>query len=517
MARNTYTLGINSYLSQGSMHASHRFEPCTYLKYTEYIGTSYEGIMFSSKTRELSAEERVSQHRMLQRDQDYAESYFLLLELGQRNPVTCKAFHIIEAQVLHGEMCVYLRGALLQPKFQRFLNLHYFDFARQALRAMFMYGFVPWRARKLLSGDIVPEVLPAGTFTWSVVPGTSVPKNLLHLYADSSRMLLYDVKIHQVCGDVKREHVHVYDYSAASWDVDKKSFYCSQSTPLSHVVSDFKKLQHALRNRAHADQWNSQAHIITKQSTKMMGQEPTSSVLEAGYSVNPVYSYEKCQLQLHSRDDDIQEMFTKKANDHMPFVYTLPMDVSLETMPALTLCEDIDFLDMRFKQNVAFALGIPYDMLVGDGTGGKVSAAVGNNKENFKANMNNISNFLQRLMRNVYFSIYHDEQYKKTKQEPVNKGEAQVREEDIEFCLHTAPSLQIENVDELVKLASLEGALSATELKRVVQLMLYGHVLPESASVKVHKTDSTSSGNASSTTLLPSKSVQSGDKRKAES
>jgi hypothetical protein len=59
--------------------------------------------------------------------------------------------------------------------------------------------------------------------------------------------------------------------------------------------------------------------------------------------------------------------------------------------------------------------------------------------------------------------------------------------------------------------------LSATELKRVVQLMLYGHVLPESASVKVHKTDSTSSGNASSTTILPSKSVQSGDKRKAES
>jgi hypothetical protein len=158
MARNTYTLGINSYLSQGSMHASHRFEPCTYLKYTEYIGTSYEGIMFSSKTRELSAEERVSQHRMLQRDQDYAESYFLLLELGQRNPVTCKAFHIIEAQVLHGEMCVYLRGALLQPKFQRFLNLHYFDFARQALRAMFVW---------------LCAVACAQTFVWRYRPGSA--------------------------------------------------------------------------------------------------------------------------------------------------------------------------------------------------------------------------------------------------------------------------------------------------------------------------------------------------------
>ena len=32
---------------------------------------------------------------------------------------------------------------------------------------MFTYGFVPWRLRKLCTGDPVPEVIPMGLFTWS--------------------------------------------------------------------------------------------------------------------------------------------------------------------------------------------------------------------------------------------------------------------------------------------------------------------------------------------------------------
>jgi len=468
--------------------------------------------MLFSKSRDMSAEERVAQMRLHQRDQEYEESYYLLLELCQRNPVITKAFHIIEAQVLHGSMSVSEKNQPVDEKFARFLNTHYYDFARQALRAMFMYGFIPWRTRKLATGDIVPEVLPPGTFTWEVQPSNAIPKNMLHLHADPSRMLLYDVKMQNACNDVKPEHVNIYEYTPASWEVDKRSFYSSQCTPLNHVLSDFKKLQHALRNRAHADLWNSQAHIITKQSTKMMGQEPTSSVLEAGYGINPVYTYEKCQLQLHSRDEDIQYMFTKKTNDHMPYVYTLPMDVSLDTTPQLTPCEDINYLDLRFKQNVAFCMGIPYEMLVADGSGGKVTSSVDSNKENFKANMSNIAGFLQRLLRNVYFKIYHS-----TSSSKLQDASEKLKESDIEFALQTVPSLQLDNVDDLVKLASLEGALTATELKKLVQLMLYGHLLlPAHAETK--KTSSEDKvKSASSSAILTDESAANGPKRKLES
>lgn len=37
------------------------------------------------------------------------------------------------------------------------------------MRTFYVLGFVPWHVRRLEStGDLVPEVIPLGTFTWSV-------------------------------------------------------------------------------------------------------------------------------------------------------------------------------------------------------------------------------------------------------------------------------------------------------------------------------------------------------------
>jgi hypothetical protein len=126
--------------------------------------------------------------------------------------------------------------------------------------------------------------------------------------------------------------------------------------------------------------------------------------------------------------------------------------------------------------------------------------------------MSNIANFLQRLMRNVYFTIYHTDHTDTTKK----RVKSAIKEQDIEFCLQTAPSLQIESVDDLVKLASLDGALTVTELKRVVQLMLYGHVLPSAASQKQNSSNSTSNTNSSAPVLLADASAAAGKKRKVE-
>jgi hypothetical protein len=194
--------------------ASHSCIPFTYFKHLVINITKY-GIMIFGNVRDMSAEERVAQTRINQRDQDFQESYHLLMELCQRNPVICKCFHIIEAQVLHGSMNVSVNKQEVDEKFARFVNLYYSDFARQAVRAMFMYGFVPWRTRKLTSGDLVPEVLPPGTFTWIVQPAEAIPKELLHLHADPSRMLLYEVKMQPSCNSVKPEHVHIYEYTPA--------------------------------------------------------------------------------------------------------------------------------------------------------------------------------------------------------------------------------------------------------------------------------------------------------------
>jgi hypothetical protein len=53
--------------------------------------------------------------------------------------------------------------------FQEHLNKYFIPFCEEAIRLFFVCGFVPWRLRKLegTSGDVVPEVLPLGTFSWS--------------------------------------------------------------------------------------------------------------------------------------------------------------------------------------------------------------------------------------------------------------------------------------------------------------------------------------------------------------
>jgi hypothetical protein len=45
---------------------------------------------------------------------------------------------------------------------------YYLPFAESAIRYFYSLGFVPWRLRKLSSGDVVPEVIPLGIFTWTI-------------------------------------------------------------------------------------------------------------------------------------------------------------------------------------------------------------------------------------------------------------------------------------------------------------------------------------------------------------
>jgi hypothetical protein len=44
----------------------------------------------------------------------------------------------------------------------------------------------------------------------------------------------------------------------------------------------------------------------------------------------------------------------------------------------------------------------------------------------------------------------------------------------VQWYLEVAPILELDSVDDLVKLASIEGALNTFELRRIVQMLLYG-------------------------------------------
>jgi hypothetical protein len=469
-----------------------------------------------------SAEQAFEIKRAKDRTDEYHESFCLLLELVNQEPTLAQAFRIIESKILHGVLQLRVNNIAASPAFLEFATAHYIPFCKQAIRAMFTYGFVPWHFRHIRSGDIIPEVLPAGTFTWSIIQGTTA--NTTCDYGDdASKTLLYDIKLSNTGNNVKREDVFIYESTAPTWNIAQGSRVSSSyPSPLSHLIPDYKNLRVALKNSAYADAWNSHAHIITKQQTKTSNQDPSSTFLEAGVSASdPVYTYENAQLQLHSRDDDIQNMFNKKATPHMPYVYTLPMDVSLEPTLELKPCVDIPFLDARFKNDVSSLTGIPSELLAGRGSSNESSARTRTSTHQFHAAMDSIAQQLQHLLKDVYRRAYHSKtdhrprgqswstalssekkapssekkngESPETVHHPLPKDANIVNTTDkmaceaaqlttktsrkppsIQWLIEVAPPIEMDTVDDLVKLAAIEGALNPFELRRIVQMLLYG-------------------------------------------
>ena len=109
-----------------------------------------------------------SSGRAYQWQHERDESYSLLLELCSQEPTLQACFKVIESTCLARGIMLRIGGREPSEEFRRFVNRHYLPFAESAIRYFFALGFVPWRLRKLSTGDVVPEAIPLGIFTWSI-------------------------------------------------------------------------------------------------------------------------------------------------------------------------------------------------------------------------------------------------------------------------------------------------------------------------------------------------------------
>jgi hypothetical protein len=224
--------------------------------------------------------------RQQSRLRDIQESQTLLLELVTSEPTILQCFKIIESTCLSQGIFCRLEGEEVSPKFQRFLEDHYLPFCRNAVRAMFTYGFVPWRTRRLARGDEIPEVLPPGTFSWRTEVGPDEQGRSTGMYAhappkrkrrprgepknthlglpedDDSRLVVY--RISPTAGGVREEDVSIYITSPPALDVStNSSLYATVPSPLAYILTDYKNLREAQKRRSHADAWNTTARIVS--------------------------------------------------------------------------------------------------------------------------------------------------------------------------------------------------------------------------------------------------------------
>jgi len=96
------------------------------------------------------------------------------------------------------------------PSFQAHIDRHYVPFCREAILSCLAVGFVAYRLRRV--GQVqVPEVLPLGTFTWTVCPSanraTKVARVKRSAPEGEAPLLIYDVTT-TYCND----DIYIFDY-----------------------------------------------------------------------------------------------------------------------------------------------------------------------------------------------------------------------------------------------------------------------------------------------------------------
>lgn len=375
------------------------------------------------------------------------DAYNTLLEIGLYEPTTVQCIRIITEHVL-GDMEITPQRICTKSsdtktentnesfttEFKSHLQLYYFAFAKDAIFAMLIYGFVPWRCQTVNSQTTVPIVLPPGTFTWDVIVN-DMKKETTSRYNASSAVLplIYNVKpINQRTSkspDIPTTHIHVV-FHPNNNIMEKSLFYNTPVTPIAHLIGEYKALTEARIRRSHADGWNTRARIITTSNPpKNDSNQPTRSLFDDHMdNVNKIFpdpihmqSYVAFEGGLQrmlcpsefTRNTPIIKAEFQQGDDHKPYTYNLPPHTAVIPAPTLQPIEDVESLISAFQHHVCSLFSVPPHMMsLHSNTQGQKTNDHHNTEsikfqsQSFLRRISSIRKEVEYLLSDVYFTIY---------------------------------------------------------------------------------------------------------------
>jgi hypothetical protein len=325
------------------------------------------------------------------RAQDMAESHHLLLELLTSEPFMQECLQMIENICLSRELDFTMPdGGAATGKFKAFINRHYPRFLKNAIRQAHGLGFVVWCVRRLPSGDKIPEVLPLGTFTWTV-----------EMDPTNQSTLRYRIQL-----TVKDVPFHVTEWVQPNFNVNEGSIlHATVQTPLSHLIEEYRILRETIRRYHHADAWNTTARIVVSSDPKQFNHEASQK------EVFDTLDFLKGAMETRKKQTltQVEEVFAnQRPSNHQEMVYELPPHHHVEQMPVLKPVVDIDYMTNKFRHSVCSLLGIPPEMIIADresqqqSRGGKATSRIFQNK------MSRMCMFLSDLLQEVHEHIYKE-------------------------------------------------------------------------------------------------------------
>ena len=365
------------------------------------------------------------------RTKDLAESYHLLLELLAVEPFMQECLQLIENMCLSRELAFTIDGKPPSPEFGAFINRHYYQFLKNAIRQAHGLGFVAWCVRKLPSGDKIPEVLPLGTFNWTVEPD------------DSGRQTLrYNVKML-----VQAVDVIVTEWTQPTFMVNENSIlHATVQTPLSHLIEEYRILRETLRRHHYADAWNTTARVIVSSEPKQFNHDASQK------EVFETLDFLKGAIETRKKQtlSAVEQTFHDNPSNHREIVYELPPHHHIEPTPRLQPVVDLDYVTQKFRRSVCGLLGIPMEMVASDRSGQHESRGGRATSRMFQSKMARMCIFLSGLLQEVHLRIY---------------------KETAVYNLIALPRLEVQGIEDLKTLHEI-GVLQPDHAVRLSEILL---------------------------------------------
>jgi hypothetical protein len=382
----------------------------------------------------------------------------ILLRIITEDPTMQSCLKVIVSTCLSHGIEVESKSGKSTDEYAAFVQRHYTVFCDDAVRCMFMCGFVPWRIRKLPNGALVPETIPIGTFSWSVEKNNTQQRSAKKMkVAANTAALSYKISFIDGLGFAE-ESVNIYQY------LKPRAEHMSSSlqSPLSGVVEEYRHIHRALARAEYADEWNTQGKFICSyNSTNNMYSMNEGNSITNDWSVSQnrggmlsdLSIPTELEQNVYVRDAVLERVVESKSVPHVPIVYSLPKNSKLESVPTLHSNVDISILQNRVSHNISSLLGVPFEII-----GGGYSDVQGNKKslENsrmFIANMTNMCSHLQTLLADVYEASF-----------PGSKI-------PVSFRLRASPRLEVNNISELLSLIDA-GLLSSQDAAAMTNMIL---------------------------------------------
>eukprot|EP00961_Rhodomonas_salina_P305260 3941918-Rhodomonas_salina.4 len=217
--------------------------------------------------------------------------------------------------------------------FKAFVNVEYGHFAKEAIRMFFTLGFVVWRIRnKRFRGKIekTPEVLPLGTFTWTVRTSESKTKNKRKREDDP--LLYYDVT-------------------------------------LNGIDCEFHVLQVARACKMRSEEWNSSARVAVEHNEKMLVNQLADDghVLQENNTMNSQFDalYEDgLGESTEARATVIREQANKAGFPSGSHTFVVPKNHSVRSLDTVEQPNGMPEAEMEFQRSVCYSVGVPCNLVI---------------------------------------------------------------------------------------------------------------------------------------------------------